>query len=319
MGTIALLTSGGDAPGMNNAVRGVVRTAVDEGLNVIGFKRGFEGLVDNDYTELTSRSVGHILEEGGTMLGTYRSEEFKTDAGQRKALDNLNDLEVDGLITIGGDGTFRGARVLDEKWRGQVLGIPATIDNDIGGTEYCLGFDTAVSTALNAIDHIRDTATSHERTFIIEVMGRNAGHIALTAGLAGGAEEILVPEVEYEVDSIAGRIQEARSKGKLHYIIVLAEGAGRAYKLSDTLEEKSTFQTRVVVLGHIQRGGDPSAWDRVGGSKMGYHSVQTFLNDKTGLSVGIHDGEKKLTPFDEAIEGKNLDKNDLKIATTLSR
>jgi 6-phosphofructokinase 1 len=319
MDTIALLTSGGDAPGMNDAIRGVVRTAIHEGLDVFGVQRGYEGLIDDEFLEMTSRSVGSILEEGGTILRTYRSEEFKSDSGQKKAIENLKKHNVDGLITIGGDGTFRGAQVLNERWKGSVLGIPATIDNDIGGTEYSIGFDTAVSTALNAIDHIRDTATSHERTFIIEVMGRDSGHIALTSGLAGGAEEILVPEVDFDTDSIAQRIRDERSKGKLHYIIVLAEGAASGFELSETLEQKSDMQTRLVVLGHVQRGGDPSAWDRVGGGKMGYFAVNSLLDGKSGLSIGIHDGQQQAVSFEEAIEGKSIDEQDLEIASTLSR
>jgi len=272
MNRLALLTSGGDAPGMNDAIRGVVRTAIHEGLEVFGVNRGYEGLIDDEFNSMDSKSVGSILEEGGTILRTYRSEEFKEDSGQNKAIENLKKHEIDALVTIGGNGTFRGAKVLDQNWNGQVVGIPATIDNDVGGTEYSIGFDTAVSTALNAIDHIRDTATSHERTFIIEVMGRDSGHLALTAGLAGGAEEILVPEVEFSRDAIAERIRKERSKGKLHYIIVLAEGAAGGYELAETLERKSGMQTRLVVLGHVQRGGSPSSWDRVGGGKMGYHA-----------------------------------------------
>lgn len=318
MDRIAVLTSGGDAPGMNDAIRGIVRTALDRDLEVVGFKRGYEGLVKNDYRMMDSPSVGNILEEGGTILQTYRSERFKEAEGLRQACENLDELEVDGLVTIGGDGTFSGALDLDERWGGQVVGIPATIDNDIGGTDICVGFDTAVSTALQALDRIRDTATSHERTFIIEVMGRDSGHIALTVGLAGGAEEILVPEIEFDLDAIADRIVREREAGKLHYIVVLAEGAGKGFDVSEQLQAKTDMQTRLVVLGHVQRGGAPTAWDRVGGSKMGYHAVDTLLEGESGVSVGLLDGDRNLTSFEEAIKGKNIDEKDLEIARTLS-
>lgn len=319
MEKIGLLTSGGDAPGMNNAIRSIVRTAVNEGLGVVGFRRGYEGLIHDEATKLTSRSVGNILEEGGTILRTFRSDHFRSQEGQDQALETLRNHDLDALITIGGDGTLKGAQVLGERWDGQVLGIPATIDNDIAGTEYALGFDTAVNTALDAIDHIRDTATSHERTFIIEMMGRNSGHIALTAGLAGGAEEILIPEVSFSTDEIAERIRKEKAKGKLHYIIALAEGAASGYELAEELEQKSGKQTRLVVLGHVQRGGDPSPWDRVGGSKMGFFAVKTLLEGESGLMIGLQDGEKKLVPLEEALTGKPIDDQDLRIANTLSR
>lgn len=319
MDRIALLTSGGDAPGMNDAIRGVVRTAIHEKLDVIGFRRGYEGLIHDRARPMTSQSVGSILEEGGSILRTDRSEEFRTESGRKKALENLRKYDVDGLVTIGGGGTLRGALKLDDHWEGQVVGIPATIDNDISGTEYSIGFNTAVNTALDAIDHIRDTATSHERAFIIEVMGRDTGHIALTAGLAGGAEEILVPEVNFSPDSIADRIKKERTEGKLHYIIVLAEGASDGHELAKTLERKSSMQIRLVVLGHVQRGGDPTAWDRIGGGKMGYYAIYALLDGETGKSIGLRHGRRNLVPFKEAIRGKSIDKEDLEIVGTLSR
>ncbi|MFB6345634.1 MAG: ATP-dependent 6-phosphofructokinase [bacterium] len=318
MDRVAVLTSGGDAPGMNDAIRGFVRTALDRDLEVIGFKRGYEGLVNNEYDLMDSPSVGNILERGGTILRTYRSERFREEKGLKQACNNLDSLGVEGLVTIGGDGTFRGAMELNERWDGQVVGIPATIDNDIAGTEICIGFNTAVSTALNALDKIRDTATSHERTFIIEVMGRNSGHIALSVGLAGGAEEILVPEIEFDLDDIADRIINERRSGKPHYIVVLAEGAGEGFDVSEKLQRKSDMQTRLVVLGHIQRGGSPVAQDRIGGSKMGYHAVDTLFEGETGISVGLHEGQRNLVAFEEAIQGKSIDRNDLEIARTLS-
>ncbi len=319
MDTIALLTSGGDAPGMNDAIRGVVRTARHEGLKVYGVRRGYEGLIDGEFTEMSTQAVGSILEKGGTILRTYRSKKFKSDSGQKKAIENLNQYDVDGLVTIGGDGTFRGARLLDERWSGNVVGIPASIDNDIAGTDYAIGFNTAVSTALNAVDHIRDTATSHERTFIVEVMGRDSGHIAITVGLAGGAEEILIPEVDFSADAIANRIRNERTGGKLHYIIVLAEGAASGFNLSETLERKTDMQTRLVVLGHVQRGGDPSPWDRIAGGKMGYYAVGSLLDGKSGISIGLKDGRERLASLEDAIRGKSIDEKDLEIAGVLSR
>ncbi len=319
MERIGVLTSGGDAPGMNNAIRSVVRTAIDEELSVLGFRRGYEGLIHDESKEMTSKSVGNILEDGGTVLGTYRSEYFLSEDGQHQAVETLEKHDLDALVTIGGDGTMRGAKLLDQEWPGQVAGIPATIDNAIAGTEYALGFNTAVKTALNALDHIRDTATSHERTFIVELMGRDSGHLALTVGLAAGAEEILVPEVEFDTDVIAERIRKQREKGKLHYIIALAEGAASGQELADDLEEKSGKQTRLVVLGHVQRGGSPSPWDRVGGSKMGYFAVQTLLEGGSGVMVGLKCREKSITPLEEAVRGQSINEKELQIANVLSR
>lgn len=319
MDRIGVLTSGGDAPGMNNAIRSVVRTAIDEGMSVVGFRQGYEGLIHDDSQEMTSRSVGNILEDGGTILRTYRSDHFRSEDGQHQALETLEEHDLDGLVTIGGNGTMRGARVLDEKWSGQVIGIPATIDNDVAGTDYALGFNTAVQTAMNALDHIRDTASSHERTFIVEMMGRHSGHLALTVGLAAGAEEILVPEVEFNADDIAERIRQQRKKGKLHYIIALAEGAAGGQELAEELEEKSGKQTRLVVLGHVQRGGSPSPWDRVGGSKMGYFAVKTFLEGETGVMVGLESRDRTIVSFDEAVQGKPINEEELHIANVLSR
>ncbi len=317
MKKIGVLTSGGDAPGMNATIRSVVRTAICDGLEVVGFQRGFDGLINQVYRQLDVRMVGGILEEGGTILRTMRSREFKTRDGLARAAQNLDELGVDGLVVIGGDGSLRGASELDETWNGQVVGVPASIDNDIGGSDLCIGFDTAVNTALESVDRIRDTATSHERLFIIEVMGRNSGHIALSVGLAVGAEEILIPEVEYSVDNIVKRVGIARSKGKLHYIIILAEGAGLGFKLADKLGEKSEMEIRVAVLGHIQRGGSPTAFDRIIGAKMGTYAVRTLVEGKTGICTGIRSGRRNLLGLKEAAAGKQISEENLKLSRTL--
>ncbi len=318
MNRIGILTSGGDAPGMNPAIRSAVRTAISKGMDVIGFHRGFDGLINQEYRQLDVRMVGGILEEGGTILRTMRCPEFKQESGLKKAAQNLDQLGIEGMIIIGGDGSFRGGIDLGEYWNGQIVGVPASIDNDIGGTDMCIGFDSAVNTALESVDRIRDTATSHERLFIIEVMGRSSGHIALSVGLAGGVEEILIPEREYRVENIVGRVHEARSKGKLHYIIVLAEGAGKGFRLADKLKDKSGMETRVAVLGHIQRGGTPSAYDRIISAKMGNYAVRTLLDGKTGICAGIHSGRRNLTPLEEAVQGKGLSKENEAISQTLS-
>jgi 6-phosphofructokinase 1 len=316
---IGVLTSGGDAPGMNPTLRSVVRTAVQADLEVTGFQRGYEGLINKEYIQLDVRSVGGIIQEGGTILRTFRCPRFKEDEGQKIALENLNNLGIGGLIVIGGDGSLRGARRLHEKWdHGQVVGIPASIDNDVGGTDLCIGFDSAVNTALESVDRIRDTATSHERVFIIEVMGRDTGHIALSVGLAGGAEEILIPEQDYDVDSIGQRIREGMGRGKLHYIVVLAEGAGKGFKLADQLTEKSGKETRVAVLGHIQRGGAPTAWDRILGAKMGNFAVKALLEGESGVSIGVRSGNRNITPIEDVVDGKELSWENLEVARTLS-
>lgn len=312
------MTSGGDAPGMNACIRGVVRTAVYEEMDVIGFQRGFEGLINKEYLQLNVQSVGSILEEGGTILRTFRCPTFREQEGQHQAMETLNELGVDGVIVIGGDGSLRGANALEQQWDGSVVAIPASIDNDVGGTDLCIGFDTAVNTALESVDRIRDTATSHERLFIIEVMGRDTGHIALSVGLAGGAEEILIPEKPFDVDEISDRIQEGVNRGKLHYIVVLAEGAGKGFDLADELKTRSDMDTRVAVLGHIQRGGSPTAWDRIVGGKLGYFAIQTLLEGNSGVSVGSRSGERKLTPLLDAAEGKQLSWENYEIAKILS-
>lgn len=318
MDCIAVLTGGGDAPGMNNAIRGVVRAGLEEGFKVFGVQRGYAGLMEGDVVRLRSDSVGRILEQGGTILRTYRTPAFRREPGQVRAMETLREHGVDGLVVIGGDGTVRGARALDRRWDGGVVGIPATIDNDLAGTEVCLGFDTAVNTALEAVDRIRDTATSHERTFIVEVMGRDSGHLAARVGLAGGAEEILIPEQSFDVDAIAQRIRAGRERGTLHYLVVLAEGAGRGFELARDLEGRIDMETRVAVLGHVQRGGSPSARDRVAGSKMGYFAVEALADGHTGVNVGLHEGNARHVDFETSLQGREIDRTQLDIARTLS-
>ncbi len=286
MKKIAVLTSGGDAPGMNAAVRSVVRKALYEGLEVAGVFNGYQGLIDGKIELFQLGSVGDIIHRGGTVLRSARSAEFRTLEGRQKAVKQLTLNGIDGLVIIGGDGSFRGAHELT------TLGIPcvcvpATIDNDINGTEFTIGFDTALNTVIEAIDKIRDTASSHERTFIVEVMGRDAGDLALWAGLAGGAETILIPEEQYDVEDIVERLESGTGRGKKHSILIVAEGVMSANELATLLNEKAGIETRVSVLGHIQRGGSPSARDRVIASEFGARAVEVLMAGRGGVAIGM--------------------------------
>lgn len=318
MDRMGVLTSGGDAPGMNATLRSVVRTAQHANVDVIGFQRGYQGLINEEYIKMNIRSVGGILQDGGTLLRTFRCPEFREPEGQKQAIETLDNQGIEGLIVIGGDGSLRGADKLGQLWNGQVIGIPASIDNNVGGTDLCIGFDTAVNTALESVDRIRDTATSHERVFIIEVMGRDTGHIAISVGLAGGAEEILIPEQDYDVNKIGERIKTGMARGKLHYIVVLAEGAGKSFQLADQLHERSGKETRVVVLGHIQRGGGPTAWDRILGAKLGNFAVKAMLEGETRVSVGSRSGDRLVSAIDEVVGGKEISWENLQVARALS-
>ncbi len=286
MKTIGVLTSGGDAPGMNAAIRAVVRSGIYNNLRVMAVNRGYNGLISGNIKEMNLSSVADIIHRGGTFLRTARCKEFKTQAGQRKAIDILKVFGIEGLIVIGGDGSFRGAQKLCE-YGIATIGIPGTIDNDLGYTDYTIGFDTAVNTVLDAITKIRDTSTSHGRVNIVEVMGRHCGDIALFSGLAGGAESVIVPEEGFDVDDVSKRLLQGRNRGKLHSIIILAEGVGKAYELGEELQTKTGIETRVTILGHIQRGGAPTAFDRILASKMGAKAVELLLNGKKGRVVGM--------------------------------
>lgn len=287
---IGVLTSGGDSPGMNAAVRAVVRKAIYHNIEVYGVYGGYSGLMSGNIKKLDLGSVGDIIHRGGTVLHSARSEEFKTKEGQQKGIEQMKKHGIDGLVVIGGDGSYRGARALTEQGF-PCVGVPGTIDNDIPGTQYTIGFDTALNTVIDAIDKIRDTATSHERTFIIEVMGRDAGDIALWAGLAGGAETILIPEEGYDMNEIADRLKKGHERGKKHSIIVVAEGVCSGVDFAKQVKETTDFDTRVSVLGHMQRGGSPTAFDRVLASRLGARAVELLLEGKGGRAVGIENNK----------------------------
>lgn len=283
---IGVLTSGGDSPGMNAAVRAVVRKAIYHNVEIYGIFGGYAGLISGNIKKLELGSVGDIIHRGGTILYSARCEEFRTKEGQQKGIEQLKKHGIEGLVVIGGDGSYRGAKALTEQGF-PCSGVPGTIDNDIEGTQFTIGFDTALNTVIDAIDKIRDTATSHERTFIIEVMGRNAGDIALWSGLAGGAETILIPEENYNMDEIASRLMKGHERGKKHSIIIVAEGVASGMEFAKELEEATNFDTRVSVLGHMQRGGSPTAFDRVLASRLGARAVELLLEGKGGRAVGI--------------------------------
>ena len=303
---IGVLTSGGDSPGMNPCVRAVVRTALYHGIEVYGIRRGWNGLISGDIIRLDEKSVSHTINRGGTFLYTARSNEFMTEEGQRKAVSTCKFLGLDSVIAIGGDGTFRGARALSH-YGINVIGIPATIDNDISCTNYCIGFDTAVNTAIECIDKLRDTMQSHERCSVVEIMGRKAGYLAMYVGLAVGATAVLVPEkpIDFEQDVIE-KIRRARLKGFTHYMIVVAEGAGSAAEIAKKIKDTIDLDPRVTVLGHIQRGGVPTGRDRVNATKMGYLAVELLIAGKTNRIVSTKDGGFTDIDIDEAL---NMRKN----------
>jgi 6-phosphofructokinase 1 len=290
---LGVLTSGGDAPGMNAAIRAVVRTSLYRGLKVTGVLQGYHGLVTSRFQELTAPSVANVLQRGGTILKTGRSLEFHKPEVRKQALDNLKKQKIDGLVCIGGDGTFKGAHALFQEHGFPVIGVPGTIDNDIYGTDYTIGFDTALNTALDGIDKIRDTAFSHDRLFIVEVMGRDTGFIALNVGLAGGAEEIFIPESPLSLEKVIEHIQKSIQRGKMSSILVTAEGQkpGRAYDLAEAIRKKSGFEAKVCVLGHLQRGGSPTAYDRILASRLGASAVEALLQNHKDIMVGIHNDQ----------------------------
>lgn len=298
---IGVLTSGGDAPGMNACVRAVVRTALYRGIECYGIRRGWNGLIHGDIVKLDEKSVAHIINRGGTILYTARSTEFMTEEGQRKAVSTCRFLGLDGIVAIGGDGTFRGAQALS-KYGISVVGIPGTIDNDISCTNYCIGFDTAANTAIECIDKLRDTMQSHERCSVVEVMGRNAGYLAMYVGLATGATAVLVPEEPIDFDrDVIEKIRQARLNGFTHYMIVVAEGAGSAAAIAAKIKEEIDLDPRVTVLGHIQRGGTPSARDRVNATKMGYCAVEILRQGKSGRIICTQNGMLTDVDIDEGL------------------
>ena len=323
MKKIAFLTSGGDAPGMNAAIRAVVRACAYNNIIPVGVYRGFDGLISGDFIEMNARSVKGIINKGGTILKTARSEEFKTKAGRKKAYQNILKNNIDGLIVIGGDGTFTGGLIFCNEFKVPVIGIPVTIDNDIYGTSHTIGYDTALNTVVEVIDKIRDTASSHNRLFFIEVMGRDAGHIALNTGIGAGAEEILIPEANLGLDRLVESLKRSKATGKSSSIVVVAEGdtIGKSvFELKDYVDKHLPgYDARVSVLGHLQRGGSPSCFDRVLASRMGVKAVDSLLENKYNLMVGLKAGLIELTPLEKAIKGNTeINKELLRISDIMS-
>ena len=319
MKKIAILTSGGDAPGMNAAIRAVARTALDAGLEVMGIQRGYSGLINGEFFPMTRTSVSDIIQRGGTILRTARCLEFKQEEVRERAAKILKAYGVDALVVIGGDGSFTGAKLLS-KLGVKTVGLPGTIDNDLSYTDYTIGFDTTLNTVLDAINKIRDTSTSHERVSIVEVMGRHCGDIALHTGIAGGAEAILVPELGFDKDELCRTIMEGKRNGKMHNLVLLAEGIGGAFELAKEVEDVTGIETRATILGHIQRGGSPSAFDRVLASRMGARAVEVLLEGKTSRVIGIRNNEIIDDDIDEALAmERKFDEDLYKLAEILSK
>ncbi len=317
--TIGVLTSGGDAPGMNAAIRSVVRTAIARGMNVKGIKKGYQGLLNEEIIDMEARHVSDIIQRGGTILGTARCLEFKTPEGQKKGADICKRHGIDGIVVIGGDGSYRGAQALSRQGI-NTIGLPGTIDLDIACTEYTIGFDTAVNTAMQAIDKVKDTSSSHERCSIIEVMGRNAGYIALWCGIANGAEDILIPErYDFDEQKIINNIIANRKKGKTHHIIINAEGIGHSVSMARRIEAATGIETRATILGYMQRGGRPSAKDRYYASIMGAYAVDILRQGKTNRVVGFNKGEFVDYDIEEALNmKKGIDEYQFEVAHLLS-
>src|SRR5664279_2953294 len=319
---IGVLTSGGDAPGMNAAIRAVVRTGIYNGLEVYGILRGYSGMIDGDITRMESKSVANIIQRGGTILKTARCKEFFTYEGREKAYQNLKNLGINGLVIIGGDGSFTGAQIFSSEFDIPCIGLPGTIDKDIAGTDFTIGFDTAVNTAVEAIDKIRDTADAHDRLFIIEVMGRDAGYIALHSGIATGAENILIPERKTDIEELVSSLQEKEKRKKLVNLVVVAEGDnyGGAEEVAKVVKQRlPNIDTRVCILGHIQRGGSPSCLDRVIASRMGYSAVECLMEGRHNVMVGIVNNKIHFTPLEKAVKAKQKISDDwLKIIKILA-
>ena len=320
---IGVLTSGGDAPGMNAAIRSVVRACAFHQIECVGIYRGYEGMIDGDFKALDARSVNHIINKGGTFLKSARSDRFRTKEGRKEAYDQLLKHAVDALVLIGGDGTFTGGMIFNEEYNFPVVGIPGTIDNDIVGTNFTLGYDTALNTVVEAIDKIRDTASSHKRLFFVEVMGRDVGHIALNAGVGSGAEEILVPEEDLGLDRLLESLEKSKHTGKSSSIVVVAEGdktGKNVFELRDYVEENlEGYDVRVSVLGHMQRGGSPSCFDRVLASRMGVKAVETLIEGKNNVMVGTINNKLELYPIDKAVKGHSkIDEELLRVSDIMS-
>ena len=320
---IGVLTSGGDSPGMNAAIRSVVRTCAFHGIECVGIYRGYQGMIEGDFKEMGARSVNNIINKGGTILKSARSKEFMTPEGRKKAFDNLSKVGVEALVVIGGDGSFTGAEIFNSEYGFPVMGIPGTIDNDIFGTSHTLGYDTALNTVIECIDKIRDTASSHNRLFFVEVMGRDAGHIALNAGIGAGAEEILIPEEDLGLDRLLESLQKSKASGKSSSIVVVAEGdkmGKNVFELKDYIESHlPEYDIRVSVLGHMQRGGAPSCFDRVLASRLGVKAVESILEGKSNFMVGIYQDVVTLTPLEQAIKGHYpIDKELLRVSDIMS-
>lgn len=320
---IGVFTSGGDAPGMNAAIRSVVRTCAYHNIGCVGIYRGYQGMIEGDFEELNARSVRGIINKGGTFLKSARSQEFRTEEGRNKAHENLLKEEIDALVAIGGDGTFTGAMIFNKEHNYPIIGIPGTIDNDIVGTSHTLGYDTALNTAVEVLDKIRDTASSHDRLFFIEVMGRDAGHIALNVGIGAGAEEILIPEENLGLDRLLDSLRKSKSSGKTSSIVVVSEGdkiGKNVFELKSYVDEHlPEYDVRVSVLGHMQRGGSPSCFDRVLASRMGVKAVESILEGKSDLMVGLVNDKIVLNPLERAIKGQTkINKNLIRVSDIMS-
>ncbi|MFT3952597.1 MAG: 6-phosphofructokinase [Oscillospiraceae bacterium] len=308
--TIGVLTSGGDAPGMNAAVRAVVRAGLRKGMKVYGIRRGYNGLINGDVVEMTARSVSGIIQRGGTCLYTARCPEFRYEEGLQKAKGKCIELGMEGIVVIGGDGSFRGAADLSARGI-PCIGLPGTIDNDISCTDYTIGYDTAMNTAMEMIDKIRDTAQSHDRCSVVEVMGRNAGYIAINVGIAVGAEAVITLERQYDLDTIAKNMLETRKTGKTHFIIVVAEGVGNSEKIARELQEKTGIESRATILGHVQRGGSPTVRDRVVATQMGYYAVELLAQGIGNRVVGLRENKVYDVDIQEALSMKKPFEDDL--------
>lgn len=318
MEKIAVLTSGGDAPGMNAAIRAVVRSGIYNSVRILSVKDGFTGLINAQIEEMNLSSVADIIHRGGTILKTTRCEEFETKEGQRKAMNVIAVLGIDGIVVIGGGGSLKGAKVINSLGIPSI-GVPGTIDNDLGYTDYTIGFDTSVNTVVDAISKIRETSISHGRANIIEVMGRDCGNIALYAGLASGAESIIIPEMEFSIDEVCRKLLRGRNRGKLHSIIILTEGVADPIKIGNEIKEKTGIETRATILGHIQRGGSPTAFDRILASKMGARAVELLIRGDKNRTVGIQGNNIVDMDIDEALNVENIfDIDSYELANVLS-